>query len=163
MARVPDGTDLVKALQALGVWVPGPNPSNAELRKAFPQQVSKLSASQLGDEHAYWQSEFSRVTAMLGAIDAGRVLLRFRVKKAEAAATRTVFQANRDGEVKMSATEVKTRVDADVALCELQEQLVFLDVLFTAISAVKEAYEGYVKTLSREITRVGDLLRNRGM
>lgn len=149
-------------LQRLGFWVAGDgaNPITTNHRK-FPHDLSKLDSGRLGDECSYWQSELSRVVAIIGALQSQKVVASFEVKRARDTAMARLLRAAREANEKAPtqaalAAEVATQAEVQ----SREEGLLGLEVTITALSAVKEALEGYCRVLSREISRRGDLLRS---
>lgn len=148
-------------LQRLGFWVAGENPLTSQNRKVFPSDLSKLNSAQLGDQCSYWQSELSRLIAIIGAIQSQKVVSEFELKRARNTALASLLKQYRAGDEKPPsqtglAAEVSTRPEVQTA----EEALLGLDVSITALGAIKEALEGYARVLSREISRRGDLLRS---
>lgn len=161
MARTPQGLELVELLRSLGFWVGGDNPLNADTRRPFPVQVSRLTSNQLGDENAYWQSELSRVTTIIGTLAAQRLELNARLARARANSAARTLDAVPEGEKPPPAATIEARVADDNVVVEAQDRVLLVDMLLVALKAVREAYDGYCRVLSREITRVGDQLKYR--
>lgn len=146
-------------LQRLGFWVAGDNPVSQQ-RRPFPRDLSKLDSSSLGDECAFWQSELSRVVTIMGALESRRMVADHEVKRARnTAASRILRQLKDAGEKAPSQSVLATEVAALPDVQSAEDDKLGLDVALTALSAVKEAIEGYTRVLSREISRRGDLLR----
>lgn len=146
-------------LQRLGFWVGGDRPVN-EQRREFPRDLSKLDSDALGDHCSYWQSELSRVVAVIGALQARQLIAQFDVKRARNTATARLMREYRDRDEKLPS---QSALAAEVAGCadvqSPEESLLTVEVAITALGAVKDALEGYTRVLSREISRRGDLLR----
>lgn len=149
-------------LQRLGFWVAGDgaNPLGG-VRREFPHDLSKLDSGRLGDESSYWQSELSRVIAIMGALQSQKVVADFELKRARNTATARLLRQYREQDEKAPsqaalAAEVATQPEVQTK----EEGLLGLDVAITALSAVKDAFEGYARVISREISRRGDLLRS---
>jgi hypothetical protein len=148
-------------LQRLGFWVGGDNPlAGGRTRKTFPLDISKLESGSLGDESSYWQSELSRVVAILGALQARRLEAEFQLKRASNLATASLMRSYRESETKVPT---QSALNAEVAerpeVQEAEEALLVVKIVLEALMAVKECYEGYCRSLSREVSRRGDLLR----
>lgn len=154
--------EVLVLLQRLGFWVAaeGPNPV-AGTAKQFPKDLSRLNSGQLGDECSYWQSELSRVVAIIGALQSRRLVAEFEVKRARNTAMSRLLRGYRDREEKapsQAALSAEVATQPDVASAE--ETALAVEVAVTALGAVKESLEGYTRVLSREISRRGDLLRS---
>lgn len=155
------GAEQVLALlQRLGFWVGGDNPTSGATRRPFPRDLSRLDSNKLGDEASYWQSELSRVIGVTGALQARRIETDFQLKRARNLATAALLRGYREREERAPtqsalAAEVAERPEVQDA----EEALLTIEVVLTALGAVKEAYEGYCRVLSREVSRRGDLIR----
>lgn len=169
LLRRAGGEQLLLLLRKLGFWVgAGRNPD--EVVKTFPTELSKVESAELGDQSSYWQSEMSRVIAICGALESQRLIAAFEVKKRrDRGASRVLAdhklrtaEAVEAGEPKpraLTQAQINIEVSQRPEVLEAEEQKLLLDVVLTSLGAVKEAIEGYTRTLSREISRRGDLLR----
>jgi hypothetical protein len=158
MRRV-GGEDILALLSRLGFWVGGDNPLDGE-RRRFPTDVSKLSSDRLGDENAYWQSELSRVIAIHGALQSQRMVAGLDLKRVRtSAAARLLADAKTAGERPPTRDQLNIAIDERPEVRAPEDKLLILDVVMASLGAVKEAYEGYCRVLSREVTRRGDIAR----
>jgi hypothetical protein len=158
MRRV-GGDDILALLSRLGFWVGGDNPLDGT-RRRFPTDVSKLSSDKLGDENAYWQSELSRVIAIQGALHSQRMVSQLELKRVRnSAAARLLADAKAKGERPPTRDQLSIAIDERPEVREPEEKVLILDVVMSSLGAVKEAYEGYCRVLSREVTRRGDMAR----
>jgi hypothetical protein len=146
-------------LQRLGFWVAGNNPITSTPH-AFPKDLSKLDSDHLGDECSYWQSELSRVIAIIGALESQKLVASFELKRAQNAITARLLRANQeDGKKPITAVALNSAIATAPEVQSPEEALLVIEVSLTALESVKTALEGYTRVLSREISRRGDLLR----
>jgi hypothetical protein len=153
------GEHLVAVLRRLGFWVAGAAAPPAP--RVFPTQVSQLSGDRLGDEHAFWASELSRAHAVVGALRGLRARLDHELKRRRNSAAAQLLRDARAADLK---APTKSQIDIEVAdktqVKEIESQVADLEVLIASLEATRDALDIYVRVLSREITRRGDLFRS---
>lgn len=151
--------DVLRLLQRLGFWVGGGvRPDRPPVR--FNPRLAELSPTELGNTAGFWQSELSRVTAVIGALEAAqrRVRHEIRVVRAKEMA-RLVREASDRGDRPPARTVLEVLAAEHPQVGALEHQQGVLESVSVALSAAKDAIEGYCRVLSRELTRRGDLLR----
>lgn len=148
----PDGRSLINILRASGLWLP---PSGQPVsRKKFRTDISSLSSQELGDASGYWQSELSRVVEMLGILESEEVALKSQVQRAKYAAMSEIVQTYKDNNEKPpSVTLLTSEVALHSQVIEYEDVLSKVKRLIIVLTALRESFEGYRATLSREITR----------
>lgn len=160
LLRRSGGGDVLALLERLGFWVGGDNPVAVDGRKPFRTDVSRLGPDALGDESAYWQSELSRVTSILGALESQKLIAAFDLKRVRnTAAARTLEEARTEERKTPTRDQLSISVEERPEVRSAAERVLMIDVVLAALGAVKEAYEGYCRALSREVTRRGDMAR----
>lgn len=158
LLRRVGGEQILVLLQRLGFWVGSEQP---EKKKSFPLDISKLDSNQLGDEASYWQSELSRITAILGALESRKLFAENEVKRAKNAGLARLSRGYREKNQKQpAATVVAAEVASLPEVMAAEETLLAIAMVTTSLEAAKEGIEGYCRTTSREISRRGDLLRS---
>lgn len=167
--RTPHGRELVDFLKKLGFWIDGTNPANPEQRRPFPRQIP-TNPEDLGNLGFYWQSELSRVTEILGVLDSQRYKLGIDSKRARAAAAARLHRqraeeiTNAEDSSKLkpyTATQIGALVEDDVTVKEADDKIVLVEMLYRALDALRVSFDGYCRTVSREVTRQGDLAKYR--
>jgi hypothetical protein len=159
LLRAAGAGEILGVLQRLGFWVGGGRNPASPVRQ-FSPDISRLESGRLGDETGYWQSELSRVTAILGALDGQERLLKSRTKRARDVAAATILRSAKDAEEKApTSAQLSVQVSERPEVVELEEQVALLEAVAVTLAAARDAIEGYCRVLSRELTRRGDLLR----
>lgn len=155
-------------LRRLGLWTTRSHASIDE-RRPFLRNLAEAGPDQLADEHAYWTSEAGRITELHGFLVAQKVKSDLELKLAAAKARTTIRRQNQnrtgpDGKpVKMTAAEVNDQAEGQQVLIDAREASAIIETTLASLAATKEATLLYLNTLSREITRRGDLLKARVM
>jgi hypothetical protein len=173
LIRSAGGDELLSLLSSLGFWVGGGgNPT--EPARTFQQSVADMAPDTLGNESSYWQSELSRVVAVVGALAAQSKLSKLDLSRAKSAAVVAVYDAasqnqgsGDDASAPPARAKALTKAQVDAMVAQRPEvqarenNLVIIEAAVVALDAAREAIEGYLRMLSREITRRGDLIRGR--
>lgn len=146
-------------LQRLGFWV---GEADSTLRsKRFPSTVSEMHTNELGDENAYWQSELSRAIEIHGALRSQRHTMETTLKRARARALKAEVEKVPADQKMPTKAVFDARVAENPQVMEAEDALVTLNTAIDTLEAVVNAYEGYTRALSREISRRGDQIRGR--
>ena len=159
LLRAAGAGDVLGLLQRLGFWVGGGRRGD-QPTKTFNSQLADLTPGQLGNESGYWQSELSRVTAVLGALAGAERKVKRQIKAArDREAARLLRDAAEQNEKVPTKAVLDVKVAEHVKVIELENQLGVLESVSITLAAAREAIEGYCRSLSREFTRRGDMLR----
>ena len=151
-------------LKRLGLWTSRAHDGIDE-RRQFVSNLAAISPDQLAEEQSYWSSEAGRITELHGFLQAQSMQTGLKVKQAQATARTAVRQRNAGKTdaagtpIKLTAGEITDLAETETVLKEAREQAVFVESALVAVAATKEATFLYLNTLSREITRRGDLMK----
>lgn len=158
--------ELLTFMRRMGFWTSDLEVGQSRRTAAPPKKftgvpdVAQMGRETLGDQLAYWASEFGRACEVLGVLEGELKAAKLRLKRAEARAARDAYKRLKEEEARRPT---KTEVDLDVALDpEVQteeDKVVLLTQAITAIAGFKEAAGAYRDAISREITRRGDVYR----
>lgn len=165
--QLPEGsTPFATMLRKLGLWTSVAH-NTVDERRPFQKNLASIGPDSLADEHAYWTSEAGRVSELHGFLMAQKVRTDLEVRIATSKARAQVRQ-NHVGKVdasgkavKLTTTEVNDLAEAQQVLADARENAVLVESTLAAVAATKEATLLYLNTLSREITRRGDLMKAR--
>lgn len=159
LLRAAGAADVLSLLRKLGFWV-GDGRRGDRPERAFRHDLAELTPTELGNESGYWQSELSRVIAVLGALSGAERRLKHKIKRArDQEAVRLLREAADKGEKAPTKAVLDIKVSEHTSVVQLENQLGVLESVSIALSAAREAIEGYCRVLSRELTRRGDMLR----
>lgn len=165
IADLPD-SKIAESLRALGLWTKAAH-NKIDQRRPFPQNLATMESDALGNEQAWWSSEAGRIMELHGLLMGQKIRTDLEVKVALAKARASVRRRNTkareaDPEVKkMTATEVNDEAESEQILLDAREEAGLVDAMLASVAASKEATLLYLSTLSREITRRGDLVKGR--
>lgn len=165
--QLPDGAvPFSSMLKKLGLWTAVAHNAIDE-RREFVKNLASVPPDALADENAYWTSEAGRLSELHGFLMAQKVRTDFDVKIATAQA-RAQVRKNNVGKtdaagklIKLTSTEVNDLAEGQTVLSDARERAVLVESTLAAVAATKEATLLYLNTLSREITRRGDLTKAR--
>lgn len=136
-------------------------------RRPFHANLGHLNSDQLADEMAYWTSELGRISEITGVISSQKVYADLRVRQALATARHNVrsnkaYATDTDGKPKkLTQSEVNDLAERDPNLVTVRENEALVDSYLATLQPMKDVTIAYLQTLSREITRRGDLQRAR--
>lgn len=153
-------------LKKLGLWSERSHNAIDE-RRSFIRNLAEIGPDQLADEHAYWTSEAGRISELHGFLVAQKVRTDFDTKIAQAQARTQVRKNNASKTdaagkpVKMTAAEINDEAEMLQVLRDARERAILVESTLASMAATKEATLLYLNTISREITRRGDLLKAR--
>lgn len=151
LARTPNGSELVKLAEHLGLITEG-TIGTKNSRRAFKTNVSGLSEQALSDEQGWWTGEMGRLVEMVGILQGQEKVLTLESKSARAKARgRVRAKAKSDGE-KMTAGQVSDDAEEDPLVLETDEKAELILLLLASAQAAKEATAVYLASISREIT-----------
>lgn len=163
--QVPgNSVQFANMLKRLGLWTTRAHDQIDE-RRQFVSNLAAISPDQLAEEQSYWSSEAGRITELHGFLQAQSLQADLNVKHAQATARSNVRQQNASKvdaagkPIKLTAGEVGDLAEQQTILKDAREQAVFVESALVAVAATKEATFLYLNTLSREITRRGDLMK----
>lgn len=166
MSHMPDSS-MAQTLKRLGLWTDRAH-SKVDERRPFKKSLSNLDSDTLSDEHSFWTSEAGRITELHGMLLAQKVRTDLETKMEVARARTSVRRENSqetdsDGKPvkKLTASEVADRAEENAAVMDAREQAVTVESMLASVGAAKEATLLYLSTISREITRRGDLMKGR--
>lgn len=161
-----DSVAFSNTLKKLGLWTAIAHNAIDE-RRPFSRNIAALDPDTLADEQAYWASEAGRITELHGFLTAQKVKSDLELKVATAKARSQVRQQNANKTdangkaIKLTTGEVNDLAEAQQVLIDARQSAVLVESTVAAVAATKEATLLYLNTLSREITRRGDLLKAR--
>lgn len=161
-----DSTEFAATLKKLGLWSTQAH-DHIDTRPAFKKNLAELSSDQIATEHAYWSSEAGRISELHGFLTAQKVRTDLNLKVAQAQSRNRVrnnktYTTNAEGkEKKLTQGEVNDLAEADSAMQDARKESMVVETTLASVSAAKEATLMYLSTISREITRRGDMLKSR--
>lgn len=161
-----DSIAFASTLKKLGLWSSRVHDSVDE-RRPFQRNIASVAPDTLADEQAYWTSEAGRISELHGFLMGQKVKSDLELRVATAKARSQVRQQNAtktdaNGKaIKLTTGEVNDLAEAQQVLIDAREATVLVESTLAAVAATKEATLLYLNTISREITRRGDLLRAR--
>lgn len=168
VSLMPEASAVKAAMMKLGLWTNNIHEyRNIQERRPFPNNLGNLGPEQLADEYAWWTSELGRISELHGVLCSQKVWTDLQVRTALAQArsnTRKskVHTTDADGKTKkLTQGEVNDIAETDPALMTARNNEALVDSYLAAITPMKDVTIAYLQTLSREITRRGDLQRNR--
>lgn len=161
-----DAMQIMTLLRNLGLWTSDYHKTPFG-SKPFNTQVSQLTSEGLANEIGYWTSEFQRTSELLGYLRGYRAKIdsslkrewavsRNRIREREASAAAREARAVK----KFTTQEINDLAMTEEPLAKLIDDLDNINVLYYQVEQAKEYIEAARTTLSREITRRGDLQRN---
>lgn len=152
-------SDVLGLLKRLGFWV-GSGRRGDQPEQAFNPKLADLTPRELGNDSGYWQSELSRVIAVLGALSGAERRVKHQIKRArDREAARLLREAAEKEEKAPTKAVLDVMVSEHITVIQLEQQLGVLESVSISLNAAREAIEGYCRVLSRELTRRGDMLR----
>lgn len=156
--RSTEGKHLIVFLTRLGFWNGAVAP--AQLR-SFPVDFSIMRPEEIARASSYWQSELSRLLSIMGAVEGEHYRLQHRAKRARAKSIRSQLLVAAASEAKKVPTQVALNAVADEnpEVMDSDDKVVLFKTALLTLGHLKEAYEGNVRALSRDITRRGDELK----
>lgn len=160
-----EGQSLAALLRNLGLWTQDYH-STPTASKAFNANVANLDDTELGNTYGYWAGESIRIGEIYGYLKGHLAYLGTQLKIEQARARQAVREdeakaaANESrAPKKMPAAEVNDLAILKPDLQAAQNQYDSVQGLFYSVEQAKEYSEVARSTLSREITRRGDLSR----
>lgn len=162
-----DAQGTVLLLRNLGLWNSGYH-TKPEGSKVFDPNVANLDSQSLANEFGYWTSEYQRVSELFGFLRGQKGKQETELKRRWAVARNSVRERSRanaaehgKAAIKYTAAEVNDlALVEDTTLKQAIDDLDSLNLLYYSIEEAKESIENIRATLSREITRRGDLVRS---
>lgn len=155
-----DGDWIVMLLRRLGFWV-NETKDRTRTERPFPTSWRENRAGQveLGDELAYWSSEYGRVCSLLGALDAERSRLKSELAMLKARIGDQIWGSVPENDKKPAKWLLDQQILSHRDVREQQKRVNLVETAYRALVGAKEACGSYRDAVSREITRRGGELK----
>lgn len=166
LKQLPNGTAVANAMRALGLWTTTAH-SEVKGRRPFRRDLAEMDGNTLANEQAYWASELGRIAELRGLLRGQKVQANLALKVALAKARSSIREQHAESQkdvakpTKLTAAEINDRAEENADVQDERQALTAVEVFQASIDASHEVTLMYLQTLSREITRRGDVMKAR--